>query len=130
MSYVYEVGTINHFNLSEPECSAVLASFASALQQLSSAVVFRIKLDDMSIVFGVRSSVVDRSGFVPEALLFKGRLRPHRQLQLPRSDRCPRLLGHGREGAPRRRLPRRIPVQGSPGPDPRVGDFHAVASTL
>ena len=52
MSYVYEVGPINYFNLGEPERAAVLAGFASALQQLSSAVVFRIRLDAMSVVVG------------------------------------------------------------------------------
>ena len=52
MPYVYEVGPINYFNLGEAERSAVLAGFASALQQLSSAVTFRIKLDNMSVVVG------------------------------------------------------------------------------
>ena len=52
MSYVYEVGPVNYFNLSEPERNAVLASFAAALQQLSSAVVFHVKLDSMSVVVG------------------------------------------------------------------------------
>lgn len=52
MSYVYEVGPINYFNLSEPERNAVLAGFASSLQQLSSAVVFHVRLDTMSVVVG------------------------------------------------------------------------------
>lgn len=52
MSYVYEVGPINYFNLGEPERNAVLAAFASALQQLSSAVVFRVKLDTMNLLVG------------------------------------------------------------------------------
>jgi hypothetical protein len=50
--YAYEVGPINYFNLSEPERNAVLAGFASALQQLSSAVVFHVRLDTMSVVVG------------------------------------------------------------------------------
>ncbi len=52
MSYTYEVGPINYFNLSEPERNAVLAGFAAALQQLNSAVVFHVRLDDMSVVVG------------------------------------------------------------------------------
>jgi len=52
LSYIYEAAPINYFNLSEPERNAVLTSFVSALQQLSSAVVFRIKLDRMSVVVG------------------------------------------------------------------------------
>ena len=52
MSYVYEVGPINYFNLSEPERNAVLTAFAAALQQLSSAVVFHVRLDTMSVVIG------------------------------------------------------------------------------
>jgi len=52
LTYIYEVGPINYFNLSDPERNAVLAGFASALQQRSSAVVFRIKLDNMSVVVG------------------------------------------------------------------------------
>ncbi len=52
MPYIYEVGPINYLNLSDAERNAVLASFDSALQQLSSAVVFRIKLDRMSVVVG------------------------------------------------------------------------------
>jgi len=51
-AYVYEVGPINYFNLSEPERNAVLAGFASSLQQLSSAVVFHVRLDTMSVVVG------------------------------------------------------------------------------
>jgi hypothetical protein len=50
--YIYEVGPINFFNLSEPERNAVLAGFAAALQQLSSAVVFHVRLDNMSVVVG------------------------------------------------------------------------------
>ncbi|MDG7016533.1 MAG: hypothetical protein JRM82_04065, partial [Nitrososphaerota archaeon] len=50
--YTYEIGPINYFNLSEPERSAVLAGFAAALQQLSSAVVFHVRLDTMSVVVG------------------------------------------------------------------------------
>jgi hypothetical protein len=52
LSYVYEVGPINYFNLSEPERNAVLAGFAASLQQLSSAVVFHVRLDTMSVVVG------------------------------------------------------------------------------
>ena len=52
MSYIYEVGPINYFNLSEPERNAVLSGFSSALQQLSAAVVFHVKLDSMSVVVG------------------------------------------------------------------------------
>ncbi|MDG6989993.1 MAG: hypothetical protein JRM99_01075 [Nitrososphaerota archaeon] len=52
MSFIYEVGPINYFNLSEPERNAVLANFLSALQQLSSAVVFHVRLDSMSVVVG------------------------------------------------------------------------------
>src|SRR5574340_522814 len=52
MSHVYEVGPINYFNLSEPERNAVLSGFASALQQLSAAAVFHVKLDSMSVVVG------------------------------------------------------------------------------
>jgi hypothetical protein len=52
LSYVYEVGPINYFNLSEPERNAVLTGFATALQQLSSAVVFHVRLDAMSVVVG------------------------------------------------------------------------------
>ncbi|MDV3277281.1 MAG: hypothetical protein LYZ69_02295 [Nitrososphaerales archaeon] len=52
MSFVYEVGPINYFNLSEPERNAVLSGFAAALQQLSSAVVFYVRLDTMSVVVG------------------------------------------------------------------------------
>jgi hypothetical protein len=52
MSYVYEVGPINYFNLNEAERNAVLAGFAAALQQLSSVVVFHVKLDTMSVVVG------------------------------------------------------------------------------
>jgi len=51
-TYIYEVGPINYFNLSEPERNAVLTGFASSLQQLSSAVVFHVKLDTMSVVVG------------------------------------------------------------------------------
>jgi hypothetical protein len=51
-SYVYEVGPINYFNLDDHERNAVLAAFAAALQQLSSAIVFRVKLDTMSVVVG------------------------------------------------------------------------------
>jgi len=50
--YVYEVGPINYFNLSEPEQGAVLSCFAVALQQLSSAVVFHVRLDSMKVVAG------------------------------------------------------------------------------
>ncbi|TLY17184.1 MAG: hypothetical protein E6K86_02670 [Thaumarchaeota archaeon] len=50
MSYVYEVGPINYFNLSEQELNAVLAGFAASLQQLSSAAVFHVRLDTMSVV--------------------------------------------------------------------------------
>ena len=52
MSYIYEVGPINYFNLGEQERNAVLAGFAASLQQLSSAVVFHVKLDMMSVVVG------------------------------------------------------------------------------
>ena len=52
MSYIYEVGPINYFNLSEPERNAVLAGFAAALQQLSSVVIFHVKLGTMSVVVG------------------------------------------------------------------------------
>ena len=52
MTYFYEVGSINHFNLSEQERNSVLAAFAAALQQLSSAEVFHVKLDMMSVVVG------------------------------------------------------------------------------
>ncbi len=52
MSYVYEVGPINYFNLSQPERAAVLAGFAAALQQLSSPIAFHVKLDGMSVVVG------------------------------------------------------------------------------
>ncbi|MDV3243906.1 MAG: hypothetical protein LYZ66_01875 [Nitrososphaerales archaeon] len=52
MSYIYEVGPVNYFNLVEPERNSILAAFAAALQQLSSAVVFRVKLDKMSVVVG------------------------------------------------------------------------------
>ena len=52
MSFIYEVGPINYFNLNEQERNAVLSSFVSALQQLSSAVVFHVKLDSMSVVVG------------------------------------------------------------------------------
>ena len=52
MSFIYEVGPINYFNLSESERNAVLANFVSALQQLSSAVVFHVRLDSMSVVVG------------------------------------------------------------------------------
>ena len=52
MPFVYEVGPINFFNLSEPEQSAVLSGFASALQQLSSAAVFRVRLDSMKVGVG------------------------------------------------------------------------------
>ena len=46
------MGPINYFNLSEPERNAVLSGFVSALQQLSSAVVFHVALDSMSVVVG------------------------------------------------------------------------------
>src|SRR5256712_2900701 len=52
MSYIYEVSATNYCNLSEPERNSVLAAFAAALQQLSSAVVFHVKLDMMSVVVG------------------------------------------------------------------------------
>ena len=52
MSFIYEVGPINYFNLNEPERNGVLSSFVSALQQLSSAVVFHVRLDSMSVVVG------------------------------------------------------------------------------
>ncbi|MDG6949233.1 MAG: hypothetical protein JRM77_05185 [Nitrososphaerota archaeon] len=52
MTYIYEVGPINYFNLSEPERNAVLSGFASALQQLSAAAVFHVRLDSMSVVVG------------------------------------------------------------------------------
>jgi hypothetical protein len=52
LSFIYEVGPINYFNLSEPERNAVLSGFVSALQQLSSAVVFHVRLDSMSVVVG------------------------------------------------------------------------------
>ena len=52
MSYIYEVSATNYFNLSESERNSVLAAFAAALQQLSSAVVFHVKLDMMSVVVG------------------------------------------------------------------------------
>ena len=52
MSYVYEVGAINFFNLSEAERNSVLAAFAAALQQLSSAVFFHVKLDKMTVIEG------------------------------------------------------------------------------
>src|SRR3989442_13657046 len=52
MSYIYEVSAINYFNLSEAERNSVLVAFAAALQQLSSAVVFHVKLDMMSVVVG------------------------------------------------------------------------------
>ena len=52
MSYVYEVSAINYFNLNERERNSVLAAFAAALQALSSAVVFHVKLDMMSVVVG------------------------------------------------------------------------------
>ncbi|MDG7022948.1 MAG: hypothetical protein JRN45_00345 [Nitrososphaerota archaeon] len=58
-AYVYEVGPINYFNLSEPERNAVLAGFAAALQQLSSAVVFHVRLDTMSVVVGDELYSVD-----------------------------------------------------------------------
>ena len=51
-TYVYEVGPINYFNLGDVERNAVLAGFASSLQQLSSPVVFHVKLDTMSVVVG------------------------------------------------------------------------------
>ena len=51
-SYVYEVSPINYFNLDDHERNAVLAAFAAALQQLSSAIVFHVKLDTMSVVVG------------------------------------------------------------------------------
>ena len=51
-AYVYEVGPINYFNLGDVERNAVLAGFASSLQQLSSPVVFHVKLDTMSVVVG------------------------------------------------------------------------------
>ena len=50
--FVYELGPVNYFNLSEPERNAVLADFASSLQQLSSPVVFYVRLDVMSVVVG------------------------------------------------------------------------------
>ena len=50
--FVYELGPVNYFNLSEPERNAVLAGFASSLQQLSSPVVFHVRLDVMSVVVG------------------------------------------------------------------------------
>jgi len=52
LAYVYEVGPINFFNLSEPEQGAVLSGFAAALQQLSSAVTLFAKLDSMSLAVG------------------------------------------------------------------------------
>ena len=52
MTFIYEVGPINYFNLSEPERNAVLAAFAAALQQLSFAAVFHVRLDSMSVVVG------------------------------------------------------------------------------
>ncbi|MDG7012695.1 MAG: DUF92 domain-containing protein [Nitrososphaerota archaeon] len=61
MSYVYEVAPVNYFNLNEPERNAVLAGFAAALQQLSSAVVFHVRLDNMSVVVGF--AVVYGGGF-------------------------------------------------------------------
>jgi len=51
-SYLYEVGPINYFNLNEGERIAVLSGFAAALQQLSSPVIFHVKLDRMSVVVG------------------------------------------------------------------------------
>lgn len=51
-SYIYEVGPINYFNLSEEEQQTVLARFASALHQLSFPVVFHVKLDTMTVVIG------------------------------------------------------------------------------
>jgi hypothetical protein len=51
-THVYEVGPINYFNLDEQERNAVLAGFAVAMQQLSSAVVFHVRLDTMSVVVG------------------------------------------------------------------------------
>ncbi|HUH82660.1 MAG TPA: DUF87 domain-containing protein, partial [Nitrososphaerales archaeon] len=50
--FVYELGPVNYFNLIEPERNAVLAGFASSLQQLSSPVVFHVRLDVMSVVVG------------------------------------------------------------------------------
>jgi hypothetical protein len=52
LSFIYEVGPINYFNLSETDRNAVLGGFAAALHQLSSAVLFRVKLDTMSVVVG------------------------------------------------------------------------------
>jgi len=49
MSYIYEVGPINYFNLSEPERNAVLEGFRAVFQQLSSVVVFHVKLDITSV---------------------------------------------------------------------------------
>ncbi len=51
-TYVYEVNPVNYFNLGEEERGAVLARFASGLQQLSSTAVFHIRLDKMSVVVG------------------------------------------------------------------------------
>ena len=52
LPFVYEVGPINYFNLSQPEQNAVLSGFAVALQQLGSATVFRVRLDSMNVVLG------------------------------------------------------------------------------
>ena len=52
MPYIYEVGPINYFNLGESDRASVLAAFAAALQQLSSAVVFHVRRDNMSVVVG------------------------------------------------------------------------------
>src|SRR3989454_3558435 len=52
MSYIYEVSATNYLNLSESERNSVLAAFAAALQQLSSAVVVHVNLDMMSVVVG------------------------------------------------------------------------------
>src|SRR2546422_1056360 len=76
MPYVYEVSAINYFNLSEPERNSVLAAFAAALQQLSSAVVFHVK--DMG-----EGSIIDmtdevRIGIEPlERDESKGLIRAH-----------------------------------------------------
>lgn len=52
MSYLYEVGPINYFDLSEPGWNAVLTGFATAPRQLSSPVVFHVKPDAASVFVG------------------------------------------------------------------------------
>jgi hypothetical protein len=52
MPFIYEVGPINYFNLGESDRASVLDAFAAALQQLSSAVVFHVRRDNMNVVVG------------------------------------------------------------------------------